>query len=278
MSQPESQIDIDRIALGELRVVDFPAPESMESFRVHIQPEVHQQIVAHSLENDRIELCGVLVGEPCRDQKGAMLLINAAIRGEHAAHESAQVTFTQETWAHIHREMDTRFPTSRIVGWYHTHPGFGVFLSSMDLFIQENFFNLPWQVAFVIDPRSKDEGFFCWKNGETSRMSHYWVGEKETLFLPSATASAGDLAEKVRRMEQNIGELKSFRAYFTRRLDGVNHWLMLLWIVVFLALAGSLYATYSLWKQQLLIGQIGVKEDRTEDVAQPGDNSTFFRE
>ena len=48
--------------------------------------------------------------------------------------------------------MDAEHSEERIVGWYHTHPGFGIFLSGMDLFIQDHFFNLPWQVAFVYDP------------------------------------------------------------------------------------------------------------------------------
>ena len=35
----------------------------------------------------------------------------------------------------------------KIVGWYHTHPGFGVEFSEMDLFIQQNFFGGPAQIA-----------------------------------------------------------------------------------------------------------------------------------
>ena len=63
--------------------------------------------------------------------------------------------------------MDKDHPDARIVGWYHTHPGFGIFLSGMDLFIQDNFFNLPWQVAFVYDPTSEEEGLFVWHAGKS---------------------------------------------------------------------------------------------------------------
>src|SRR5439155_15730472 len=44
-----------------------------------------------------------------------------------------------------------------------------IFLSGMDLFIQDNFFNLPWQVAFVYDPLGKDEGMFIWRHGKPER-------------------------------------------------------------------------------------------------------------
>jgi proteasome lid subunit RPN8/RPN11 len=49
-----------------------------------------------------------------------------------------------------------------MVGWYHTHPGFGIFLSGMDLFIHQNFFTQLWHVAFVLDPRARTSGFFTW--------------------------------------------------------------------------------------------------------------------
>ena len=45
----------------------------------------------------------------------------------------AEVTFTHETWNKINAEMDSRFAHLAIVGWYHSHPDFGVFLSDRDL-------------------------------------------------------------------------------------------------------------------------------------------------
>ena len=59
--------------------------------------------------------------------------------------------FTQETWTRIHEEKDARYPDHKIVGWYHSHPGFGVFLSDHDLFIHKNFFSQPGQLAWVFD-------------------------------------------------------------------------------------------------------------------------------
>ena len=65
--------------------------------------------------------------------------------------------------------MDRDYPDKKMIGWYHTHPGFGIFLSGMDLFICDNFFNLPWQVAFVYDPLGGDEGNFVWRSGKPTR-------------------------------------------------------------------------------------------------------------
>jgi hypothetical protein len=59
-----------------------------------------------------------------------------------------------------HAEMDEHYPDKQIVGWYHTHPGMGVFLSSYDAWLHHHFFPEPWQVALVIDPLSPAGGFF----------------------------------------------------------------------------------------------------------------------
>ena len=105
------------------------------------------------------EVCGVLVGSLCWDD-GPYLLIDGRIEGKNASHQSGSVTFTSETWDYIHEELPAKHPDRIIVGWYHTHPGFGIFLSNMDAFIHENFFSFPWQPAYVFDPQAETDGFF----------------------------------------------------------------------------------------------------------------------
>ena len=135
---------------------DFLDPE--------FQPVVHESaleaIRLHGEEDTTVEVCGVLVGRIYESNGAALVYVDDIVRGSHASGRNSAVTFTADTWAHIDREMDERHPGKRIVGWYHTHPGFGIFLSEMDLFIHDNFFNLPWQVAVVFDPVRKEEGMF----------------------------------------------------------------------------------------------------------------------
>jgi proteasome lid subunit RPN8/RPN11 len=92
------------------------------------------------------------------------------IRHFHPALEAqgsgASLTFTHDTWATLTRETETNFPHESLVGWQHTHPGFGIFLSGYDLFIHKNFFAQPWQVALVVDPRRSEFGFYHWRSGE----------------------------------------------------------------------------------------------------------------
>lgn len=136
---------------------------------------------AHASADTSVEICGVLVGNWETDGNGPYAVVTNFIRCDNAAQKHAEVTFTQESWTQINHEMDTRYEALRIIGWYHSHPDFGIFLSDRDCFIQEHFFSGPGQVAFVIDPVRHLEGMFEWRNGKPTPMHHYWVGDKVQL-------------------------------------------------------------------------------------------------
>ena len=135
--------------------------------KVEIDSEVTRNIRQHARAHSKTEVCGVLIGETV----GNTIEIRASIEALHAAQAGTHVTFTQDAWEEIYRVKDERYPDERIVGWYHSHPGFGVFLSDHDLFIQKNFFSSPGQVAWVYDPHTDEEGCFGWVSGEIHRLS-----------------------------------------------------------------------------------------------------------
>jgi len=152
---------------------------------VIIEAEVARQIRQHSRTSMKAEVCGVLIGTT-NDER---TLVEACIAGINAAQGGAHVTFTQDTWEHIYKIKDKEFPDEKIVGWYHSHPGFGVFLSEHDLFIHENFFSNPQQIAWVYDPHTDEEGCFGWVNGKTEKLSGVRFGYTQAVAL---TGSAGD--------------------------------------------------------------------------------------
>jgi proteasome lid subunit RPN8/RPN11 len=146
--------------------------ERRDGYQVVMTRSALNDMHRHGRSSPDVEVCGVIVGNVYRDERGAYLYVEASIEGSHAAGKTAQVTFTAETWTHINDEMERNHPGRRILGWYHTHPGFGIFLSDMDLFIQNNFFNEPWQVAYVYDPKSGEDGVFVWRAGRAAREPH----------------------------------------------------------------------------------------------------------
>jgi hypothetical protein len=91
--------------------------------------------------------------------------------------------------------MDTKFSELAIVGWYHTHPDFGIFLSDRDRFIQEHFFSGPGQFAHVIDPIRKIEGVFAWRAGKPALCEYYWIGDR--ILTGEARETDGGTAQSV---------------------------------------------------------------------------------
>ncbi len=84
------------------------------------------------------------------------------------------------------RQVAETYPGQRIVGWYHSHPRAGVFLSAHDLYIQTAFFAQAWQVGYVYDPVQAQRGFFGWSGRDIVRVPNW---EVTTL----TTASGADL-------------------------------------------------------------------------------------
>lgn len=158
--------------------IPFPAPFKSEP-RVFVEEEVFKAIQTHSAETTDVELCGVLIGEVRYDVSGNYLYICGSIRGEKAKNSGVNVSFTSETWDYIHEVKEEKYPKYSIIGWYHTHPGFGIFLSDMDKFIQDYFFNQPYQVAWVVDPKASSNGIFAWQEGKICPLKRCWIGENQ---------------------------------------------------------------------------------------------------
>jgi proteasome lid subunit RPN8/RPN11 len=191
------------------------------STAVAIQGSVLQNIRLHARSEPQREICGVLLG----NQSNGQTRVVAAIKGQGANQGDAHVTFTQETWNKIHEEKDKKYPNEKIVGWYHSHPGFGVFLSDHDLFIHKNFFSQPGQLAWVFDPHSDEEGCFGWENDEVRRIKHIGVvsdaeheplGGTEPAVIPEQKGHASKRAEET-----------SFFGEFTRDLLLIGSGLLL---------------------------------------------------
>lgn len=186
-SPSEGPVDVCLLGRQELPRGDFPGGKG-EVFRVYFAPEVHEALWKHASEDTSVEICGVLVGTWERDSNGPFALISQSIRGEAADNKFAEVTFTHATWAKINARMDSEFSHLSIVGWYHTHPDFGIFLSDRDRFIHEHFFSGAGQIAHVIDPVRKIEGVFIWREGKPALSDHYWVGDR----IIHGTAGGGE--------------------------------------------------------------------------------------
>ncbi len=195
----------------------FPGPRVVDvPLRIAFERAAYAEIVAHAKDSLEAEICGVLIGSPCQDEEGDFVHVAAVIQGAHAAEGSRHVTFTQETWNGIHAAMERDHPRLQIVGWYHSHPGFGVEFSEMDLFIQKNFFAGAMQIGLVIDPLGGDVAICMNADDKTRYVPKFWIDAREhKCRMPARAAAAtgeqavcGDVAaDAVAALETRIGQL-----------------------------------------------------------------------
>lgn len=136
--------------------------------------DMHQ----HAAEDTSVELGGLLLGRRGQKADGTPLVIVCdSLRAKHYRATRGSFKFTHETWADLDRRRAELPEATEVIGWYHTHPGWGVFLSELDVFICDHFFARPDDVALVIDPTSGDTGLFVRRgsppSGPPRRLGSY---------------------------------------------------------------------------------------------------------
>lgn len=151
------QLPMNFLAFGEIENDDV---------KVYIKQDVYKALEKLSASDTSKELGSIIIGDYSNELGKTHVVISEYIEAKYTDASASTLTFTHETWDYVHAEHERRYPNKRIIGWQHTHPNYGIFLSNYDLFIQENFFNLPFQIAYVIDPIQNLWGFFQWKNGK----------------------------------------------------------------------------------------------------------------
>ena len=163
-SEPQRELRPDQDAHFATAMVGNVGDDELLIF---VDLDVQRDMEAHALSNTRVELGGVMLGRQLIDDEGRpFVVISDSLRAEHYEATKGSFKFTHETWSQISRQRDEFRPDLEMVGWYHTHPGWSVFLSGMDLFICNNFFNRPLDVALVIDPCEQDRGWFQWNDDD----------------------------------------------------------------------------------------------------------------
>lgn len=152
---------------------------SEDDVKVYISRDVYDELEKLAVSDTGREIGSILIGDYRKDGAELHVVISHYIEAKYSSATSSSLTFTHKTWEYVHSEHSRLYPDKKIVGWQHTHPSFGIFLSRYDMFIQENFFGFPFAVAYVIDPIRNTRGFFQWKNGAVEELGGYCLYEKE---------------------------------------------------------------------------------------------------
>lgn len=133
---------------------------TIPNFKIKCSDALMAELETHCFSETKVEVGGFLVGHI----NGAVAEVTHVIPAEHSVGKSTQLTFTHDTWNALHSKMNDFDGT--LIGWYHSHPNFGVFLSEHDQFIQQNFFKQEGNITIVIDPVRGRRGWFYSSNNK----------------------------------------------------------------------------------------------------------------
>jgi proteasome lid subunit RPN8/RPN11 len=118
------------------------------------------------------EIGGLLLGQVCAWDGATHVEVHGALPAEWTRAGPVHLTFTADSWAGMLARKEREHPGATIVGWYHSHPRMGIFLSDMDLGIHHGFFREPWHVALVVNGQDRTAGFFAWADGKVQPARH----------------------------------------------------------------------------------------------------------
>jgi proteasome lid subunit RPN8/RPN11 len=155
----------------------------MADFTIECSDEMMEKIEAIAFSETKIEVGGFLVGT--YDENGAV--VTDVLPARHSVGASTQLTFTHDTWNALYEDLNKI--GGALVGWFHSHPNFGVFLSEHDKFIQQNFFGANGNITIVVDPIRGRRGWFY---SQDNKIKVYQKEEDTTRARLGVSATNSD--------------------------------------------------------------------------------------
>lgn len=142
---------------------------------IYIHKDAYRSIHSYSKNKKKNESGGFLIGRTIDEFSKIHIIIESYIEAKYSQATPMTLTFTHETWDYVYKIKEKEYANKKIVGWFHTHPDFGIFLSEHDNFIQKNFFREENQIAYVIDPIREEEGIYIWKDQRLEKCSGFYI-------------------------------------------------------------------------------------------------------
>lgn len=143
---------------------------------VYITEDASKEMEDHANEGEPLEIGGFLLGKPvmihddnnvsnpCSRDDDLATWVLKTVRGDCIS-QRGHVTIESSSYDRAWREIKCNNDDLIIVGWYHTHPDIGIFLSSTDVNNMESHYREPYQIAIVIDPIRNERDVFGWRGG-----------------------------------------------------------------------------------------------------------------
>jgi len=153
-------------------------------FSINCPEKMMEKIEAHCFSETQVEVGGFLVGY----LEGNTAHVTNVFPAKHSVGASTQLTFTHDSWNAIYQQLEKEPEGTSLIGWFHSHPNFGVFLSDHDKFIQSNFFKQDGQITIVVDPIRGRKGWFFSNAGKIEVYKEETATNRKRLGVSDSNA------------------------------------------------------------------------------------------
>ncbi len=147
--------------------------------QVYVEESAWNSLLEHFRREagKNLEAMGLLLGEVYSHEGREWVFVKEYVTAPNDA-SAVLVSFTEEAFKELIPLVAKKIKKSLIVGWAHSHPGYGCFLSATDQATQRNYFSESFNVALVVDPLKGDKKFFRLSGSSYSPVSFAVVRKK----------------------------------------------------------------------------------------------------
>ncbi|MDR0887587.1 MAG: Mov34/MPN/PAD-1 family protein [Candidatus Methanoplasma sp.] len=143
-----------KVLSSEVKETEF-RPRSVKGSGLFVSEGALNSMIEHADRGAEVrkEIMGFMMGTVFKDDEGEYAVVTDIATGDLEADE-VSVRFDTGSMESLFESIDARGGND-IVGWYHSHPGFGCYLSEIDIKTHEGIFGNDTGFALVIDPDQK---------------------------------------------------------------------------------------------------------------------------
>ena len=142
-----------------------PKDTTDKLFDFYLTKTSMDKILAHckTYAQRMLEVMGFLVGDVYKWNGLRFALVKNVVSTDLES-TKISVKFHRDGFEGLFERLDDLRYDYVIVGWYHSHPGLGCFLSSKDIETQKRMLNSPFHTALVVDPIKEEVKAYKLKN------------------------------------------------------------------------------------------------------------------
>lgn len=175
------------------------------------EPEVFIEDYAFSFAKSLSErdytgcVVGVLAGEYVEGGQGDKILVRGVLEAKGVLRHDV-ISFSEESWAEIYRDMRAYFPEMQIVGWFLGGPGFLLEDTDRQKKIHEDNFGGGDKVLLKMDAIEKEHKFCFYREGKMQELPGYYIYYERNREMQSYMEETGRNLPEEKSREISVRE------------------------------------------------------------------------